>query len=196
MPEAANSKIATQKGVKVAQGAIFARMLIGASLAFWPEGTAVKSLSTGFLSPIEKEVIAEIRALRTSPGSGFPAPLLESPARIVHHVILASHGNVQLRIAAVARELGIEMRTLERAFAGEYSRTMVEYQVEVRLAFSRWMLSIFPPTKITAAAALLGYARVQDFNRFFKKHMHQTPSEWGRKERARIAREEKRTSYE
>ena len=156
----------------------------------------MKSLSAGSLSPIEKEVIAEVRALRASPGSGFPAPFLETPARIVHHVILASHGNVQLRIAAVARELGVEMRTLERAFAGEYNRTMVEYQVEVRLSFSRWMLSIFPPTKIGAIAATLGYDRVQDFNRFFKKHMHESPSEWGRKERARIRSEEKRTSFD
>ena len=171
-------------------------MLIGASLAFCPEGTAVKNISTGFLSPIEKEVIAEIRALRASPGSGFPAPLLENPARIVHHVILASHGNVQLRLATVARELGVEMRTLERAFAGEYNRTMVQYQVEVRLSFSRWMLSIFPPTKIGAIAATLGYDRVQDFNRYFKKHMHESPSEWSRKERARIAAEEQRTSHD
>lgn len=156
----------------------------------------MKSVSTGSLSPIEKDVIAEIRALRALPGSGFPAPLLERPARIVHHVILASHGNVQLRLATLARELGVEMRTLERAFAGEYSRTMVQYQVEVRLTFSRWMLSIFPPTKIGAIAATLGYDRVQDFNRFFKKHMRESPSEWGRKERARIRREEKRTSHD
>ena len=156
----------------------------------------MKSLSAGFLSPIEKEVIAEIRALRASRASGFPAQLLESPTRIVRHVILASHGNVQLRIATVARELGVEMRTLERAFAGEYNRTMVQYQVEVRLAFSRWMLSIFPPTKIGAIAATLGYDRVQDFNRFFKKHMHESPSKWSRMERERIANEERRTSQD
>lgn len=149
----------------------------------------MKSLSTGSLSPIEKEVIAEIRALRASSGGGLPATLLETPARLVHHLILASHGNVQLRLATIARELGVEMRTLERAFGGEYNQTMVHCQVEVRLAFSRWMLSIFPPTKIGAIAALLGYNRVQDFNRFFKKHMRQAPSEWGRKERERLARE-------
>jgi len=155
----------------------------------------VKSLSTGSLSPIEKEVIAEIRALRTSSHGGFPARLLESPARVVHHFILASHGNVQLRLSALAGELGVEMRTLERAFAGEYNRTMVQHQVEVRLAYSRWMLSIFPPTKIGAIAATLGYGQLQDFNRFFKKHMRESPSEWSRKERARIASEEKRPSH-
>lgn len=154
----------------------------------------MNSSSAGPLSSIEKEAIAEIRALRAASGNDFPAPLLESPARIVHHFILASHGNVKLRLATVARELGVEMRTLERAFTGEYNRTMVQYQVEVRLAFSRWMLSIFPPTKVGAIAATLGYGRVQDFNRFFKKHMHESPSVWSRKERARIASLEQRTS--
>lgn len=156
----------------------------------------MRSRSAGSLSPIEKQVIAEIRAIRTSSGSGFPARLLESPARLLHHFILSSHGNVQLRLSIVAGELGIEMRTLERAFAGEYNRTMIQRQLEVRLAYSRWMLSILPPTKIGAIAATLGYGRVQDFNRFFRKHMRESPSEWGRKERARIMAEEKRTSHD
>jgi AraC-like DNA-binding protein len=156
----------------------------------------LKSSSTGPLSPIEKEVIDEIQALRALPAKNATRTLLEEPARIVHHFILLSHGNVRLRIRTIARELGVAMRTLERAFAGEYDKTMAEFQTEVRLAFSRYMLSIFPPTKIAALAALLGYDRVQDFNRFFKKHMHESPSEWSRKERARIAREEQRTSHD
>ena len=152
------------------------------------------SASTGTWSPIEKDVIAEIRALRALPGADSSAVLLKSPARVVHHFILASHGNVQLRMATIAKELGVEMRTLERAFTGEYRLTMAQYQVEVRLAFSRWMLSIFPPTKVSAVAALLGYNLVQDFNRFFKQHMHEAPSEWSRMECARIARGNESTS--
>lgn len=148
----------------------------------------MKSRPTNQLSAIEKEVIAEIRALRALPGDGLHPTLVEDPARLVHHLILASHGNVQLRLRSIARELGVEMRTLERAFVGEYHMTMTKFQVETRLAFSRWLLSIFPATKISVIAAILGYHLVQDFNRFFKKHMHQSPSEWGQKERAIIAR--------
>ena len=172
----------------VLEPAIFTLIGIADLLVFCPEGTAVISASTGTWSPIEKDVIAEIRALRALPGADSSAVLLKSPSRIVHHFILASHGNVQLRIATIAKELGIEMRTLERAFTGEYRLTMAQYQVEVRLAFSRWMLSIFPPTKVSAVAALLGYNLVQDFNRFFKQHMHEAPSEWSQRECARIAR--------
>ncbi len=78
-------------------------MAIDASLAFCPEETAVRDLSTGLLSPIEKEVVAEIRALRAAPGSNLPVTLLANPVRIVRHFILASHGNVQLRIATMAK---------------------------------------------------------------------------------------------
>ncbi|MGA9673053.1 MAG: helix-turn-helix domain-containing protein [Terracidiphilus sp.] len=154
------------------------------------------SHSTGKLSIIEKDVVREIRALRASPGEALNASLLENPARTTHHFILASHGNVQLRLATIARELGVEMRTLERIFFDEYQQTMAECQTKTRLAFSQSLLSIFPPTKISAVAAILGYNVVQDFNRFFKKHMRESPSEWSSKERARIESEEKRASRE
>jgi transcriptional regulator GlxA family with amidase domain len=151
---------------------------------------------TGTLSAIENEVIQEIRALRASPGEGIHRSLLENSARTAHHFILDSHGNVQLRLATVARELGVEMRTLERMFFDEYYQTMIECQVETRLDFSKSLLSIFPPTKISAVAAILGYNVVQDFNRFFKRHTHESPSEWSRKERARIANQEASSSHD
>jgi AraC-like DNA-binding protein len=151
----------------------------------------VKSRPAGSLSMIENEVIAEIRALRASPSDDLEASLLRNPAQLAHHFILASHGNVQLRFSAIISELGVEMRTLERTFADEYQTTMTKFQTEVRLAYAQWLLSIFPPTKISAIAAILGYRLVQDFNRFFKKHMHQSPGEWGRKERPRITQTER-----
>jgi transcriptional regulator GlxA family with amidase domain len=150
----------------------------------------------GTHSPIENEVIQEIRALRASPGEGIHSSLLESPARMARHFILASHGNVQLRFATIAREFGVEMRTLERMFFDDHKQTMAECQLETRLAFSKSLLSIFPRTKISAVAAILGYNVVQDFNRFFKKHMRESPSEWSRKERARIASGEVRRSQD
>lgn len=145
------------------------------------------------LSPLESEVIAEINALRASPEGEFGAALLLSPARFAYHFIHATHGNMQLRLSTIAREHGTEMRTLERAFAAEYNQTMAQCQVDVRLAFARVLLAVFPPTKISAIAAILGYDRAQDFNRFFKKHMRQSTSEWSRKERERIASERKRS---
>ena len=146
----------------------------------------MRSRPAGRLSAIEKQVIEEIRVLMSSTEVASDSALLENPARLARHFILASHGSVQLRFTAIARGLGVEMRTLERAFADEYKMTMTQFQVEIRLKFSLWLLSIFPPTKISAISAMLGYRLVQDFNRFFKKHMHQSPAEWGRRERSKL----------
>jgi AraC-like DNA-binding protein len=168
-------------------------VFVGALLILCPEGTFVKTHPAGSLSMIEHEVIAEIRALRSFPDDGLEASLLRNPAQLTHHFILASHGNVQLRFSVIISELGVEMLTLERAFADEYQTTMTTFHTEVRLAYAQWLLSIFPPTKISAIAAILGYRLVQDFNRFFKKHMYQSPGEWGRKERAKITRSKRST---
>ena len=143
------------------------------------------------LSSVEKEIASEIHALRASPRSDLHSTLLENPERLAHHFILASHGNTLLRLSTLARELGVEIRTLERAFVRNYHKTMTQVQIETRLSFAQYLLSIFPPTKISVVASMLGYGRVQDFNRFFRKHLAQTPSAWGLHERERIARERK-----
>jgi len=146
------------------------------------------------VSPIEEEVAAEIHALRKSSHNALHVTLLENPEKLAHHFILDSHGNIQLRFSTLARELGTEMRTLERTFFAEYRKTMTQFQIEVRLGFAQYLLGVFPPTKISAVAAQLGYKRVQDFNRFFKKHTHESPSEWSRKAPVKVANQVKRTS--
>jgi AraC-like DNA-binding protein len=165
------------------------RVHTGAALNFCSERTVVKRLSAHNLSSIEKQVLAEIRALRASAGEGFPGTILQNPARTIHHFIFDTHGNAQLRISTIARELGVGMRTLQRTFKSEYRKTTLDCQMEARLSFARWLLGVFPPEKISAIASILGYERVQDFNRFFKKHTHQSPTEWARIERARTVNE-------
>jgi len=146
------------------------------------------------LSAVEQEVIAEIRALRASKENIVHSGLLSDPARLLHHFILTNHGHVALRVGPVARELGVEMKTLQRNFVRAYRKTPRQCQVEARLAFAKLLLSTFPPMKISAIALMLGYKEVRDFDRCFRKHMHQRPSEWGRNERDRIEREMRVTS--
>ena len=140
------------------------------------------------LSAVEQEVIAEIRALRASKDNVVHSSLLDDPVRLIHHFIVTSHGHVALRVGPIAHELGVEMKTLQRNFVSTYKKTPIQCQVEVRLAFSKLLLSTFPPMKVSAIALMLGYKEVRDFNRFFRKRMHQRPSEWGRNERERIER--------
>ena len=102
------------------------------------------------LSAVEQEVIAEIRALRASKENIVHSGLLSDPARLLHHFILTNHGHVALRVGPVARELGVEMKTLQRNFLSAYKMTPRQCQVDVRLAFAKLLLSTFPPTKISA----------------------------------------------
>jgi AraC-like DNA-binding protein len=166
----------------------YGRLSITSMLIVYPEGIRVKRRAAGSLTAIERGVIAEIRAMRSSSDNGMILSLLRNPALLVHHFILASHGNVGLRLSMIAGEVGVEMRTLERAFFGEFKITMTQFQVNTRLEFAKWLLGIVPPTKISVIAATLGYERVQDFNRFFKKQMLQSPSEWSEigREKAKV----------
>jgi transcriptional regulator GlxA family with amidase domain len=161
--------------------------LTASSPNFPLEEKLVKIRPAKSLTAIEKEVIAEIRTMRLSSDGGLVRTLLENPALLVHHFVLASHGNVRLRLSTIAGEVAVEMRTLERAFFSEYKVTMTQFQVKTRFEFAKWLLGIYPPTKISAIASTLGYERVQDFNRFFKKHTRHSPAVWARLERARIA---------
>jgi AraC-like DNA-binding protein len=142
----------------------------------------MKKVQTNNLFPIEKEAIAEIRAVRNASGSS-PLRQLQMPAHFIHHLIVSTHGHVQLRIFPLAQEIGVEVRTLERSFRIAFGQTMSQCQADTRLTYAKWLLSMSTPIKIAAIASMLGYGRAQDFNRFFKKRMQRTPSEWAEAER-------------
>ena len=145
------------------------------------------------LSPIEKQAIERIRALRFSHEEDLSS-ILKNPARAMHNIILTFHGHVKLRMAPIANELGVEMRTLERAFNEEIGKTMLRCQIDARLGLAQSLLSMIPPTKLSVIANLLGYDEVRDFARFFHKHMHETPSAWGRREREKTKKGERLAS--
>ncbi|WP_263356663.1 helix-turn-helix domain-containing protein [Acidicapsa ligni] len=112
----------------------------------------------------------------------------------MHALILMFHGDAKLRLATIANELGIEMRTLERAFSDELGTTMSQCQIDARLSLAQSLLTMMPPPKLSVIANLLGYDELRDFARFFQKHMHEKPTAWGRAERERIKRNERLAS--
>jgi transcriptional regulator GlxA family with amidase domain len=130
------------------------------------------------LSPVEKEAIGMIRALKSSADTAPTLALPEKQAQLMHQFILTYHGHVKLRFWPLAKELGVEMRTLERVFDREFGNTMLQCQREARLEFSQSLLRMVPPTKLSVIANLLGYEEVHDFIRFFRKHTKRTPAAW------------------
>jgi len=129
---------------------------------------------------VERQVTAEIKALRASPDADMHAALIDDPAAIMYHFIVLTHGHVQLRLARIARELGADMKKLQRGFSKKYKRSMRQCQIKARLDYAKVLLRGSPPQKIAYVAAKLGYNEVRDFNHFFHKYMKQTPSEWMR----------------
>jgi AraC-like DNA-binding protein len=140
----------------------------------------VTSLSTERLSPIERLVVTQIRRFRASGCEGSLMTFSTDPTQIMYHVIVASRGHVQLRFSPIAQELGADMRSLQRSFGRRYRRSMLNFQLDARLSYSKHLLSISPPQKVVVIAATLGYNEVRDFNYFFQKQVKQTPSEWVR----------------
>lgn len=141
------------------------------------------------LSTVEGEVIARIRTWRSSLDDEFHQELLRHPARVMQHFILLHHGHVKMRFRPIARELGIEMRTLERAFGEEFGKSMFQSQIDTRLAFAETLLRWMPPPKISVVANMLGYDEPRDFHHFFEKHTGETPARWSRTERQKAKRE-------
>ena len=143
------------------------------------------------LSNVEREVIAAIRGIRGSETHELRRILSDDPAQLMHHFILATHGHVKFRLAPIANELAVEMRTLQRDFVRAFKRSMHQCKVDERLSYSKIMLRATPPTKISAIASTLGYDTASDFVRFFEHCEHKTPSVWRRAERGRVEQEER-----
>jgi transcriptional regulator GlxA family with amidase domain len=143
------------------------------------------------LSPVEKEAIAMILAVKSSADTAPQTTLPEMQAQLMHQLILTYHGHVKLRFWPLAKELGVEMRTLQRIFDHKFGKTMLQCQQEVRLEFSQMLLRMIPPTKLSVIANLLGYDEVRDFIRFFRRHTKRTPAVWGRGEGEGLGDEKK-----
>lgn len=144
------------------------------------------------LSSKEQKAIATIRAWRASPENKVHAHLLNNLAEAMHNLILGSGGNAQLEFAPIAAELGVSMRTLQRAFKRKYKKTMLDFQKETRLAAAKHMLGVMPPDKMSVIAGELGYTAAQDFTRFYEKLMHESPAKWAKRERKKAVRIAKR----
>jgi AraC-like DNA-binding protein len=133
-------------------------------------------------SSIEREVIAEIQYRRGLPPGDPRRDPLDDPVELINYFIESKHGNVQMRARVIAAEAGIEQRTLERNFLARYGKNVRARQVEVRLEFALSLLGFFPEKQIGKIAKSLGYTEVRDFNRFFRDHMHMSPTEWCRRD--------------
>jgi AraC-like DNA-binding protein len=137
------------------------------------------------LTGAEQQALVLIRELRSQIAEGLLSEELNLPARLAHHVITLYHGHAQLRMSRITSELGVSMRTLQRSFRKMFRMSMKAYQIDRRLRFAQYLLSIDPKVKMSVIAKHLGYDDPNVFERFFRDHVDASPHAWSATERAR-----------
>jgi transcriptional regulator GlxA family with amidase domain len=130
------------------------------------------------MSDVDQRVVLEIRALRAEQMRTSIAGLLDDPVALVRHLIVLAHGSTKLHFETMAEELGIELRTLERAFKLRFGVSMKRSAGDVRLRFAQHLLATDPTHKVGSIANLLGYRSHQTFIRFFRRRTKTTPALW------------------
>jgi AraC-like DNA-binding protein len=136
---------------------------------------------------VERQALLLIRELRHGQTDSTPRELL-MPANLAHHLITLYHGHAQVRMSRIAPELGVTMRTLQRSFRNTFRTNMKNYQINTRVKFAQYLLSSTPDMKMSVIAKQLGYDDPNVFERFFRKHVGNSPHAWREAELARHPR--------
>jgi AraC-like DNA-binding protein len=92
-------------------------------------------------------------------------------------MIRLSHGNAKLNFESIARELGVEVRTLQRYFREAFGVNMKQYTVQTRMEFAAHLLAQEPSPKISFVASRLGYETDRGFLRFVAGRIERRRSE-------------------
>lgn len=80
-----------------------------------------------------------------------------------------------LSVAEVATAVGMSRRNLERTFRDETGRTIHEHIVSVRMREASRILRMYPRTKSSEVASLVGIAEAGTFFRTFRRHFGTSP---------------------
>lgn len=159
-------------------------------------GTSVVHLAADLVerhlgrSAATKSLRILIHGQRASPHALQPEPVLTRPARdhLVRQAMLRLEDSVgtSLSVAAIATELGVSARQLERRFLTDIGSTPREFKLRLRLARATWLLENTDLT-ITEVGLDCGYADASHFSRSFLKHVGKRPTQTRREERRRLA---------
>lgn len=107
-----------------------------------------------------------------SPGAIYPANARERWWRTER--LLRLHLDAAIDLAEIARLAGMSARTTNRACKAATGMTPVRRLRELRMTHARGLLQ-HTDLPVTEVAFRVGYARVQEFSRDFKKRYGQTP---------------------
>jgi AraC-like DNA-binding protein len=120
-------------------------------------------------SGLEKEAISRIEIWLSAYWDGKVAGSLTERAELVRGILDDYHGSNRVRLDVICPSLGCTMRSLQREFKAQYGESMHGFQERIRLARAIWYLKATPDVKMNALASEMGYDRLSEFARFFRK---------------------------
>src|SRR6185295_4887236 len=88
---------------------------------------------------------------------------------------LDAHPAEELRVAALARRVGLSQNYLARRFRERFDRTLPGYFLERRIALARQML-LATELSVKEVAARVGISDAQYFNKQFRRFSGESPS--------------------
>lgn len=126
----------------------------------------MKSSRPSFIQNIENDARDEGRVEAQPTAKKAELVAGKDVAHIARKMIRLSHGSTKLNFGAIARELGVEVRTLQRYFREAFGLNMKQYTVQTRMEFAQRLLSQEPSPKVSFVASRLGYETDRGFLRF------------------------------
>lgn len=106
---------------------------------------------------------------------------VELVSRAQSHIL--EHATEQVDFAALAESLGVPYRTLRYMFAKETGTSLLQYQLEIRLARAKNLLSS-SDMPIGEIANRLGFNSTWYFTHFFQKRVRSSPAAYRKRQKA------------
>lgn len=154
--------------------AFMAAQLNRADSTFTDSVVAVANLEQGLMTGLLLTAESNYRHLLDAPG---PA----TSSRVVGQVValIESHPEAPHTIAELAREQGVSVRSLERAFRRDLGSTPSDYLRQVRLRRARELLQASATDAVTVGqvARRLGFVHPGRFAVLYRRAFGETPSE-------------------
>jgi transcriptional regulator GlxA family with amidase domain len=130
------------------------------------------------LNDAERHAIVLIKDLRRRVALGELPEKLGTAPYLAHHLIMLYHGHVRLRLSRIAPALGVTVRTLERSFKRNFQTSAKSMCIQERLSFAKSLILDFPDLKMSVVGKQLGYDDPNVFERFFRRHVGNSPKAW------------------
>ncbi len=124
---------------------------------------------------MEREAIRRIENWLSEYRDGNAPGSLADRAKLIRGILGDYYGTNRVRLDVICPALGCTKRSLQREFKARYGVSMNDFQESARLARAIWYMKVTPNVKMNALAEEMGYDRLSEFARFFRRKTGLTP---------------------